>query len=581
MFDLKYAQILQANTQLRKTVTGKAYKVTVLSNVTVNMLKEILEYSLRTSGLNAEVTIGNYDNIMQDSSTVSDADLVVIFYDTLNIVDSVSGFFEDISDEKYSQLQQKIFAETDIVFQNLQKAPAVIFNTFSAAYFISDVFKTTKAETLANELNTYVSNKKQANVSQLNIDKIFLQLGLSQAIDFRLYRSSKAPYTLLFFKHYVSAMQNLVLHNTGKLKKALIFDCDNTLWKGILGEDGPENIDMSPASAKGKHFNQVQNIAAFLSKKGVIIGICSKNNPEDVEDVLHNHKDMVLRNNLLVIKKVNWTDKATNLQNIAAELNIGVDALVFVDDSNFEINLIKEVLPQIAYLQVPANAAEYPGFLLQNAYKYFNLNAAPEDEQKTRIYKEQFERENTRATYKSVDEFLASLEISINVHDNDPAVLPRVAQLTQKTNQFNLTTKRYTEAQVQNFISDAGTTVMAFGVKDKFGDNGLTAVTIVTTDPQDSTRAIFDSFFMSCRIIGRNIEFALIDYLVQHLLQAGYTSALAHYIPTAKNTQVANFYEQAGFVLSHTNGTKTYTLQLQHYRPKNIGYISIDKGVAV
>ena len=410
-----------------------------------------------------------------------------------------------------------------------------------------------------------------------NIDKLFAHIGFKQSIDYRFYHSSKAPYTFAFLKNYVAAIETVFLRNTGKLKKAIIFDCDNTLWKGVIGEDGMDGIEMSPTSKSGKFYHLVQRIAVFLSKRGVIVGLCSKNNEQDVLDVLRNHKDMVLKEEHIVIKKVNWADKASNLRAIASELNIGIDSLVFVDDSNFEINLIKEQVPEIFTIQVPTTISDYPDLILKNVYTYFNLVLNSDDAMKTEMYKQQFERENSKTAYSSIKDYLASLEIELTVVKNDKALMPRIAQLTQKTNQFNLTTIRYTENHVNQFLSNKSYQVYALFVKDKFGDNGLTGVCIAKEDENDQKNVFIDSLLMSCRIIGRNIEIVFVNHIINELRKSGYQTLAAEYIPSKKNIQVEDFYDKLGFnLIQNINGAKQYTLNITSFIPKKVSYIKIN-----
>ncbi|PIX35158.1 MAG: hypothetical protein COZ59_06885 [Bacteroidetes bacterium CG_4_8_14_3_um_filter_31_14] len=577
MENLKYSEILAQNQILRNTVKGIPYRISVLSNVTINSLKEILEYSLRVNQINPSIELGNYDNIIQDSVRYKDSDLVVVFFDMLNVVDSVSTFFEDINDELYNNLKNRICAEIDIIIENLKDSPSVIFNSFSSNYFIPNYTQKTIVETLVIELNKYLEERKNINISIINIDKIFTKIGIKQAIDFRLYNSSKAPYTLSFLKNYVTAINPIIYKNTGKLKKAIIFDCDNTLWKGIIGEDGIEKIDMSISSHFGKFYNKIQQIAVFLSKRGVIIGICSKNNESDVTEVLLNHPDVILKDEYIAIKKINWEDKTSNLLLIASELNIGLDSIVFVDDSSFEINLIKEQIPEIVSIQVPSAIYEYPDFLLQYITNYFNLSLNSEDAKKTIIYKQQTERESDKKNHKSIDEYLASLNISLTISVDDLSQIPRIAQLTQKTNQFNITTKRYTENQILNMINSVHDNVFAVSVADKFGDNGITAVCIIKTDLQNKKKCNIDTFLMSCRIIGRNIEFVLMDYIIGWLISHNFTTVTAKFIPTKKNQQVQDFYSLNGFALiKKESDYKIFSIELSKYQPKNISYISIN-----
>ena len=577
MENLKYTEILQLNKTLVGTIQSKPYEIGVLSNVTVNSFKEVLEYSCRLNQIEPKVEIGNFDNIVQDSAVFKNRDLIIIFYDFLNIVDHVSEFFEDLEEEKYNNLKNKLFSEIDIIFENLNNTASVIFNSFSSAYYNNNNVQVSKIETFVKELNAYVEQKKTSNVSIVNIDKLFAHIGFKQSIDYRFYHSSKAPYTFAFLKNYVAAIETVFLRNTGKLKKAIIFDCDNTLWKGVIGEDGMEGIDMSATSKSGKFYHLVQRIAVFLSKRGVIVGLCSKNNEQDVLDVLRNHKDMILKEEHIIIKKVNWVDKASNLRAIASELNIGKDSLVFVDDSNFEINLIKEQVPEILTIQVPTVISDYPDLILKNVYTYFNLVLNSDDAKKTEMYKQQFERENSKTAFSSIEDYLASLEIELTVVKNDKAHMPRIAQLTQKTNQFNLTTYRYTESQVDYFMADKKHEVYAMFVKDKFGDNGLSGVCITKEDDKDPKNVIIVSLLMSCRIIGRDIEFVFVSHIIKDLANKGYQILTADFIPTKKNAQVKDFYDKVDFnLIENIDGAKHYALNINNFVLKKVDYIKIN-----
>lgn len=575
--ELKYTEILKRNSALIGKNQENPYRIGILSNVTVNSLTEILSYNCRLNQLEPKVEIGNFDNIVQDSGNFTNQDLVIIFYDMLNIVDNVADFFEDLSDEKTEQLKSKIKSELSIVFENLKNSTSVVINSFSSKYFVDNYLSQTKLELFVLELNQWLRQSSRKNVTIIDIDKIFNSLGLSQSIDFRFYHSSKAPYTFNFFKRYTQVLEGVIIRNTGKLRKAIIFDCDNTLWKGVIGEDGLKGIEMSTSSNHGKFFHRVQQIANFLAKKGVLLALCSKNNEEDVFEVINTHPDMVLVAENIVTKRVNWNDKASNIQEIAAELNIGTDSLVFVDDSSFEINLVKDRLPEVLTIQVPSNISEYPNLLLNYAFRYFNLNANDEDLRRTEIYKEQFQRERSQKEFTTLNDYLASLNIELTIALDDKDNLSRITQLTQKTNQFNLTTIRYTEDQIQNFMQSEDVKVYSLVVKDKFGDNGLTGVCIVKEDLKLRSKVILDTFLMSCRIIGRDIEMVLFDYLVRQLITDGYTILEATYFPTKKNDQVSVFYEKMGMQLIGNNGTKHYSLELSSYQAKEVDYIKLNE----
>jgi FkbH-like protein len=577
MESLKYTEILQQNKLLKGTIDTKPYNIGILSNVTVNAFQDVLEYNCRLHQIEPDISIGNFDNIVQDSAQSADKDMVIIFYDLLGIIDNTGIYFEGITEQAFQALLLKLKSEIDLILHNLKNAASVIFNFFSAAYFPPQYSNTSRAELLAKELNNYLEANRHINTHLIDINKVIMQMGIANCIDFRFYNSSKAPYTITFLKEYTLAIQPVILKNNGKLKKALIFDCDNTLWKGIVGEDGMDGIDFSASSNYGKRFHAVQQQAVFLSSKGVLIGLCSKNNEADVEEILL-RKDMVLRNENIVIKKVNWTDKATNLRSIAAELNIGLDSLVFVDDSDFEINLIREQLPEILTLQVPKQLSDYPDQLQKLINRYFSLSQSKEDAQKTEMYKQQSARAEAQDSFQSIEDYLASLEICLTIVKDEQEQIPRIAQLTQKTNQFNLTTKRYTEQQISDFMNRQGDVIFSIFVRDKFGDSGLTGVCILRTDEADKNIAVIDSLLMSCRIIGRNIEYAFMNQVMAYLVGQGFSKVKASFAATKKNAQVADFYDHTGFrLVSADTGDKHYEAVPGDYQPKPYTYIQIEQ----
>ena len=364
----------------------------------------------------------------------------------------------------------------------------------------------------------------------------------------------------------------------GKAKKALIFDCDNTLWKGILGEDGFDNIEMSAKTNDGSIFSEIQAMALALNKQGILIGLCSKNNPDDVDEVIKSHPDMQLRNEHISINKSNWSDKVSNLKDISQELNIGLDSLVFVDDSSFEVNLIREQLPEITVLQVPERLYEYPKMLRENSGLFYNLSLTAEDRKKTDMYKQQVKRTSIKMEYSDIKDYLVSLGLKMIIYQDDESIIPRMSQMTQKTNQFNLTTKRYTEGDIQKFINDSNSDVYAFSVSDKFGDSGVTGLCITNIDDNSKTANI-DTLLMSCRIIGRNVEYAFIDYIIKIIKEKKINVIKAKYIKTQKNEQVKEFYDKCSFNLTESDDSvRKYYLDMSNYELKQLNYIEIING---
>jgi FkbH-like protein len=574
---MKYTDILAANKLLSQKISTTNYQIGILSNIIINPLKDILEYQCLKNNINPTIVIGNYDNIAQDSLAFKDKDLIIIFFDSLNIIESVDDYFESITPHFYDAFLVKCKNELDIIFKNLENTSSVIINSFSISAEVLNHSSISKFQNLINDLNGYLRENLPNNFNIVNIDKIFIKLGLLNFIDYRFFHSSKAPYTFNFFRKYVEDIEFFLLKNNGKLKKAIVFDCDNTLWKGILGEDGIDKIDMSASSKVGKYFNKVQRIITYLSNNGVIIGICSKNNENDVLDVFKNHIDIFLKEENIVIHKINWIDKATNLIEISKELNIGLDSIIFVDDSSFEINLINEHLPQVTTIQVPENIYLYPSLLLEYVNKYFNLNSTEDDLKKTAMYKEQFLRAQEKIKHVSIEQYLSSLEIEIFIEKDNIMQVDRLAQLTQKTNQFNLTTRRYTEVQIKNFILRDDYHVFSLNVKDKFGDNGITGVCIINQQKTINGDFLYiDTLLMSCRIIGRNIEFQFLNTIINYFKRFRIKEIHSVYIPSNKNEQVKYFYEKFNFNLISNLEEKKYCSIIDDLFSPNISYIKVN-----
>ena len=239
---------------------------------------------------------------------------------------------------------------------------------------------------------------------------------------------------------------------TGRSKKALIFDCDNTLWKGILGEDGFTGIRMDAGSRDGGVFHEIQLMALALNRQGVILGICSKNNKEETDAVFRDHPDMLLREEHIAVNMSSWDDKVTGLRNIAEQLNIGLDSMVFVDDSSFEVEFVRENLPEVTVLQVPQRLYEYPSVLASAVPLFYQLSSTDEDKDKGEDDQGEHPGKEAEEGHTDLDAYLASLNLKVRVNVDDCSSIERLAQLTQKTNQFNLTTIRYTSTEDRSIL---------------------------------------------------------------------------------------------------------------------------------
>jgi FkbH-like protein len=507
-----------------------------------------------------------------------DSGTVIIFWELANIIDGMQFKIDLYNDEQFTAILDKTKLEIDLVLKNLRNTSLVLFNKFTSLPFSNSVITNTNLEELAYQLNEYLEDGAPSNVKLVDIEKALSSLGVDNCLDFRYFYSSKALYTIGFFKTFAELIKPYILSANGKAKKAIIFDCDNTLWKGILGEDGFDNIEMSSKTKEGVIFAEIQSMALALNRRGVLICLCSKNNPKDVDKVIKSHPDMQLKDEHITINKSNWSDKVTNLTEIAQELNIGIDSFVYVDDSPFEVNFIKAQLPEITVLQVPKRIYNYPKMLRENLGLFYNLSFTAEDGMKIDMYNQQMKREMVKKEFTDIEDYLASLKLTITIFQDEESIIPRMAQMSQKTNQFNLTSKRYTEGDIKNFIDNDSYTVLAFSVSDKFGDSGITGLFIINLDQQNQ-KAEIDTFLMSCRVIGRKIEYAIIDYLIEVMKLTNIKIVNAKYIQTQKNEQVKTFYDNCSFGLVESDDSiREYSLEISNYNPSKINFIEVVNG---
>lgn len=575
---MKFSEIIQKNNELAKVLEGtKPYPIALLSNIIISQLSPLFEFALRSHKVNAQCTKGDYDNIVQDSAKFNQHKLVVVFWEAANLVDGFqyrSNLFSEVDIYKFIT---RFKGEIDLVIANLASTPLVVLNKFSSLVFNHHFIRQNVFDRVCNELNKHLEASLKPNMVLIDIDKIIAKNGIERSVDFRNYYSSKALYTVDFFRDYADHIKHVVFSVEGKTKKALIFDCDNTLWRGIIGEDGMEGIQMTSASAKGAVYEEVQFLAKELAAKGIIIGLNSKNNASDVDEVIKNHKGMQLLEDEIVIKRVNWDNKADNLKAIAQNLKIGIDSFVFVDDSNFEINLINELIPEVTTIQVPLEKSySYPDTIRKYMNLFHSNSQSTEDVIRLKMYKEEQQRNTKKEEFTSIEEYLKSLQLQMGIYVNKEALVSRMAQLTQKTNQFNLTTKRYTVSEVDAFVKSPDHLTFAFDVKDKFGEFGITGVAFANLHGEE---AEIDTLLMSCRILGRKLEIRFASELIRHLKSMGVKKIYARYFKTAKNEQVRDFYDKVGYKLvEERENEKVYSLVIDHYQEEFLDYIKVNYG---
>tara|TARA_B100000212_G_C27383861_1_gene538272 strand:+ start:413 stop:2203 length:1791 start_codon:yes stop_codon:yes gene_type:complete len=324
-------------------------------------------------------------------------------------------------------------------------------------------------------------------------------------------------------------------------KKCLVLDLDNTLWGGVIGEAGLEGIDLGPEPA-GRPFMEFQQYILSLHNRGIILAINSKNNLEDALNVINNHPHMILKEENFAAMEVNWNDKVRNLKSLASQINIGLDSMVFVDDDNYNREMVREFLPEVAVVNLPKEFSEYVSTM--NDLDYFStLKITDEDINKGKMYAQEKQRKNLQEKSTDLTEYLEALRMECVIKIDDKENIQRIAQMTQKTNQFNMTTKRYVEKDITNFIDDENTFVLTLSLSDKYGEYGTTGLAIVKND----SKWFIDTFLLSCRILGRSAEEALMSEVISLAKFKGASEIFGSFIRTQKNVVAEDAFESLGF----------------------------------
>ncbi len=408
----------------------------------------------------------------------------------------------------------------------------------------------------------------------LDLDEVLAQLGRGNFFDHRFWYSSRFPFTADASREFSRRVIGLGAGLKHPRAKVIVLDADNTLWGGVIGEDGMAGIALGP-DYPGNAFVDFQRRLLDFQQRGFILALCSKNNPADLDEVLREHPHQVLRDRHFAARRVNWEPKPDNLAALAKELNLGLDSFIFVDDSSHECAAVRQALPQVEVIQTPARSVEIP-FCLDQIARLEILSLTEEDLAKTDLYAQERRRrellENSENTGGGNENYLRSLGMKMKVSLDREAHLARLSQLTQKTNQFNLTTRRYGEHQMQEFIRGEGWLVADFSLADIFGDSGVVGLAIFAL--HDGCRAELDTFLMSCRVIGRQAEGAFLHTLLRILADRGIKEVIADFLPTAKNVLAKDFLTEQGFRATE-DGRFVLDLEQAQARPESAFPVSV------
>jgi FkbH-like protein len=436
-------------------------------------------------------------------------------------------------------------------------------------FFGNNEFRMTDSpQTTLLRLNRRLESAADADgVHLLTVDKYVAIEGLNVWHDPTLWFRAKQEVHPQVSTLYGDYLARLVAAQRGLSAKCLVLDLDNTLWGGLIGEDGLQGIVLGEGNAAGEAFLTFQRYALKLKERGVILAVCSKNDEANALLPFADHADMVLKRSDIACFVANWQDKASNLREIAISLNIGVDALVFVDDNPFERNLVREELPEVSAPEMPEDPAFYIRCLSRAGY-FEGLALTEEDHARADQYRVNEQRESLRQSSTDMQSYLRGMQMEMIWKPFDELGLQRIVQLINKTNQFNLTTRRHSEEDVRKLLNNSRVRTWQIRLKDRFGDNGVIAILICLQNEQGDL--VIDTWLMSCRVLGRQVEEASLDILVEEARAIGADAIIGDYKPTAKNGMVQDLYARLGFNHLHTDGegNSRWQLNVNAYKPR-------------
>ena len=405
----------------------------------------------------------------------------------------------------------------------------------------------------------------QSNLFICDVAGLQNKIGRDVMFDPMVYTTTEMILSLDAVPLVASRVMDIICAAQGKFKKCIILDLDNTLWGGVVGDDGLEGIQLGHGLGIGKAFTEFQIWVKKLKNRGIIVCICSKNDDAKAKEPFEKHPDMVLRLDDISVFMANWETKVDNIRQIQQILNIGFDSMVFIDDNPFERNIVRENIPGITVPEIPEDPSCYLEYLYsQNLFETASYSSADKD--RTHQYQVQAERAAFSKSFTNEADFLQSLNMVSTVEGFTKFNTPRVAQLSQRSNQFNLRTMRYTEDQITAIENDPKQKGFAFTLEDKFGDNGLIAVVIL--QERDANTLFIDTWFMSCRVLKRGMENFTLNTIVAWAKKNGYKKIIGEYLPTPKNGMVAEHYSSLGFSPIEGASTAQWQLDVEAYEDR-------------
>ena len=552
------------------------FRLSILSNATVDLIADSLPIASARHRIALEVKLAPYDQVFQQAfdreselhRASPDAILLMLDYRWYGLASPAPGAGERVS----AALAR--MAELIDTLQGAASAPIIVQ---TIAMPVQPLFGSFDRRVMGTGRDADALNRRIAELVRergcylLDVAALCDSVGAARFHDPVAWNLYKLPMASGVVPLYADWLGRLIGAIRGTSRKCLVLDLDNTLWGGVVGDDGLEGLHIGPGSAEGEAFLEIQRLALDLKRRGIILAVCSKNEEQTARSVFRQHPEMLLKEADIAVFQANWLDKPSNLEAIARSLEIGIDALVLLDDNAAERAQVRAALPLVGVPEVGNDPAQYPALLCAAGY-FEAVSYSDEDRTRAESYAANAMRAEVKAKARDLGDYLQSLDMVISHNAFDAANRPRIAQLINKSNQFNLTTRRYSEPEVASLESDPSRHTFQTRLQDRFGDFGLIGVMIAETQPDGSWD--IDTWLMSCRVLGRKVEWSMLQALVDEAAPARVPYIFATYLPTAKNSMVAEHYDRLGFsrVSTDERGAVRYRLEVDHYAATSLPF---------
>lgn len=558
-----------------KELDVQSLKVALLGDTATQLLVTSIKGEAIDRNIALDIYEGEYNQVerqlLDPTSDLYqfDASIVIIFQSTHKLCEHHSLLpaekQESVAEERLAFLasvcENPAFTDKKIIYFNYPEIEDTVFGSYANKVEASFSFQVRK---LNYEL--MLLSKQYPNLFVCDIAGLQNLFGRQFMFSPNVYMSTEMVLSVNALPYVASRVVDIIGAIRGQFKKCLILDLDNTVWGGVIGDDGLEGIELGHGLGIGKAFTEFQMWVKKLKQRGIIICVASKNNEDTAKEPFEKHPDMVLKLDDIAVFMANWETKVDNIRAIQGILNIAFDSMVFLDDNPFERNMVRENIPGITVPELPEDPGKYLEYLYSlNLFETASYSQADKD--RTKQYQVEAKRVSLAKTFANEADFLKSLDMVSTVSGFTKFNTPRVAQLSQRSNQFNLRTIRYTEADITAMAENPEVIDLSFTLEDKFGDNGLIAVIIMKK--QDDETLFVDTWFMSCRVLKRGMENFTLNTMVECAKRKGYKRIIGEYLPTPKNKMVEQHYPNLGFALSElaSEGAK-YVLDVDSYQPR-------------